>query len=87
MFWFFLEGGTKYPRGQIGRQSMEQRLKERPSKDCLTWGSIPHTVTKCRHYCVCHEVLADRSLIYLFSERLFQSLSNTEADAYSLSLD
>jgi hypothetical protein len=31
---------------QIWRQSVEQRLKERPSSDCPTWGSIPYTVTK-----------------------------------------
>jgi hypothetical protein len=28
---------------------VEQRLKERPSRDCPTWGFIPYTVTK--HYC------------------------------------
>jgi hypothetical protein len=36
---------------------------ERPSRDCPTWGSIPYTVTKVRHYCECQEVLAKRSLI------------------------
>jgi hypothetical protein len=41
-----LERGTKYLRKQIWRQCVEQRLKERPSKDCPTWGSIPYTVTK-----------------------------------------
>jgi hypothetical protein len=25
----------------MGGVSLEQRLKERPSKDCPTWGSIP----------------------------------------------
>jgi hypothetical protein len=44
----FLEGETKYSWEEI--QSVEQRLKERPSRDCLTWGSIPYTVTKLRHY-------------------------------------
>jgi hypothetical protein len=29
----------------IRRQSMEQRLKERRSRDCATWGSIPYTNT------------------------------------------
>ena len=43
---------------------MEQRLKERPSRDCPTSGSNPHTVTKPRHYLGCWEVLADRSLIW-----------------------
>jgi hypothetical protein len=42
-----------------------KRVKERPSRDCLTWGSIPHADTKPRHYCRCQEVLDDRSLIQL----------------------
>jgi hypothetical protein len=49
---------------------MEQRLKERSSRDCPTWVSIPYTVTKPRYYCGCQEVLADRSLIWLPPERL-----------------
>jgi hypothetical protein len=36
----FLEGETEYPWEEIQRQSVEQRLKERPSRDCPTWGSI-----------------------------------------------
>ena len=58
----FLEGGTKYSREQIWRQSVEQILKERPSRDCATWGSIPYSVIKPRHYCGCQQVLVDRSL-------------------------
>jgi hypothetical protein len=38
---FFLEGGTKYPWKEVQRQSSEQSLKERPSRDCSTWESIP----------------------------------------------
>jgi hypothetical protein len=59
----------------------------RPSRDCPTWGSIQYTVTKHRHYCGCEEVLADRSLIWLFPEKLCQSLTNTEAVAHSQLLD
>jgi hypothetical protein len=33
----FLEEGTKYPWEEVQRQSVEQRLKERPSRDCPTW--------------------------------------------------
>jgi hypothetical protein len=51
--------GNKIPMEEI--QSVEQRLKEKPLRDCPTWGSIPYTVTKPRHYCGCHQVLADRS--------------------------
>jgi hypothetical protein len=57
----FLEGVTKY-RSKYG-DSVEQKLKERPSRDCLTWGSIPYTVIKHKHYFGCQEVLAGRSLI------------------------
>jgi hypothetical protein len=41
----FLEWGTKYPWKELQRQSSELRLKERPSKDCPTRGSIPYTTT------------------------------------------
>ena len=78
----FLEGGIKCSQEEIWRQSVEQRLKERPSRDCPTWGSIPYTATKPRHYCGCWEVLADMSLIWLSPERLCQSLTNTEAEAH-----
>jgi hypothetical protein len=40
-----------------------------------------------RHYCGYPQVLADRSLIWLSPERLCQSLTNTEAKAYSQPLD
>jgi hypothetical protein len=43
--------------------SVKQRLKERTSRDCATWGSIPNTDTKPIHYCEYQEVLANRSLI------------------------
>ena len=42
----FLRRGIKIPREDIQRQSMEQRLKERPSRDCSPLGSIPYTFTK-----------------------------------------
>jgi hypothetical protein len=56
----FLVGVTKYSWEQIQRQSVEQKLKERPSTDCPIWESIPYTVTKRRHYYGCHKVHADR---------------------------
>jgi hypothetical protein len=55
------ERGTKYPQKES--QSVKQRLKERPSIDCPTWGSIPYITIKPRHYCGCQQKLADRSLI------------------------
>jgi hypothetical protein len=82
-----LEGERKYSREEIGRQNVEQRLKEKPSRGCPTWGPIPYTDTKPKHYCGCQEVLADRSLIQLSPERLCQCLTNTEADSHSQPLD
>jgi hypothetical protein len=58
-----LRNGSKIPMEGDTETNYEQRLKERPSRDCPTWGSIPYTVTKPRHYCGCQQVLADRSLI------------------------
>jgi hypothetical protein len=54
-----LRTGNKYSQEEIWRKGVEQRLKERPTKDCPTCGSIPFTDTKPRHYCRCQEVLAD----------------------------
>ena len=51
----------KYPWEEI--QTVEKRLMERPSRECPTWGSIPYTFTKPRHYCGCQQALADRNLI------------------------
>jgi hypothetical protein len=50
----------------IGRnmgQNVEQRLKERPSRGCSTWVSIPYRVTKPECYCECQKVLPNRNLI------------------------
>ena len=35
-----LRKGTKYSQGQLWRQSVRQRKKERPPRDCTTWGFI-----------------------------------------------
>ena len=39
-----LRSWTKYTQEQIGRWSVEQRLKKRPPRDCPTWVFIPYTV-------------------------------------------
>jgi len=36
---------------EIQGQRMEQRLKERSSRNCSAWGSISDVNTKPRHYC------------------------------------
>jgi hypothetical protein len=63
----FLEGGTKYPWKELQRQNVEQRLKERPCKDCSTMGHggdpshiqppNPDTIADA------NKIFADRSLI------------------------
>ena len=58
----FLEGGTKYPWEELQSQSSEQRLNERPFRDCPAWASIPYTITKPRRYCGCQQVLAGRRM-------------------------
>ena len=70
---------------EMQRQRVEQRLKERPSRDCLTWGSTPSADNKPRHYCWCQEVLDDRSLLYLSPKSLCQSLK--KADAHNKPMD
>jgi hypothetical protein len=61
-----LKRGSKEFMGGKWRQSVEQWLKERPSKDCPIWEYIPYTVTKHRYYCQCQEVHTDRSLLSYF---------------------
>ena len=69
---FFLEGGVKIPMRGDTETMFGAKLKERPSSDCPTWGSIPYTVTKRRHYCECQDVLANRSLILAVSWEALQ---------------
>jgi hypothetical protein len=57
------EGGPKYPWKELQRQTVGQKMKKRPSRDCPTWGFIPYTVTKPRQYCGCQQELGDMSLV------------------------
>ena len=83
----FLRMGTKYPWKELQRQSLELRLKEGPSRDCPTRGSIPKTTTTPRDYCRCQQEFAGRTLIQLSSVRICQCLANTEVDVHSHQLD
>ena len=74
------EKGNKILKGENMQINM-QRLKQRPSKDCSSWGFMPYIVTKSQHYRGCQEMLADRSLLWLSHD------VNTEADAHSQLLD
>jgi hypothetical protein len=73
------KGNTETKSGSETEGKAIQRLP--------TWGSIPYTVTKPRHYYGCQEVLAGRSLIWMTPERLCQRLTNTEVDALRQPLD
>ena len=66
--------------GEIWRSGVGQRLRERPSREYPTWGSIPYTETKPWHYCR-FQVLPDSGLLWLSSERLCHSLTIAEVDA------
>jgi hypothetical protein len=56
----FLRRGNKILSHR--EDSVEQRLKEQPSRLCPTWGSMPYRDIKLRHYCGYQKVLTDRSL-------------------------
>jgi hypothetical protein len=58
---FLLRMGNKMER--ITEKNLELYWKEGPSRNCPTWGSIPYTTTKPRHYCICLKYFADETLI------------------------
>jgi hypothetical protein len=60
---FLLRRGKELSMKELQRQSLELRWKEGLSSDCPTWGSIPYTTTKPRHYCICQKGFTDRTLI------------------------
>jgi hypothetical protein len=60
-------------------KKMQQRLKERPSRDCPTLESITSADTK--------ELLADRISVGLSFERLCQHLNKIDAETHSQPLD
>jgi len=62
---------------------MEQRLKEGPAEDYLTWGSILSANTKLEIRCHCQEALADRNLAWLLLGRLSKQVTNRDVDAGS----
>ena len=74
-----MEGHTETKFGAETEGKVIQRLP--------LLGIHPISVTNHRHYCECQQVLADRSLIYLSPERLYQCLTNTAGDALSQPLD
>jgi len=55
---------------EIQGQRVEQRLKERPSRDCPTWGSIPYSATKPRHLLIPRSAWWQGSGVDVFWEAL-----------------
>jgi len=58
-----LRKGNKILKGGNRETQCEAKTVGKAIHRLSHWGSIPYTDTKHRHYCRCHEVLADRSLI------------------------
>jgi hypothetical protein len=57
-----LEGG-KLPMGEVTETKYGAETEGKTIQRLPHLRSIPYTVTKCRHYYGCLQVLADRSLI------------------------
>jgi hypothetical protein len=47
--------GNKIPMEGVTETEFRAEIEECPSIDCPTWGSIPYTTTKSRHYGRCQE--------------------------------
>ena len=69
------------------KQNTQEEIWRKIMGSSPTRGSIPYTLNKLGYNCGCWEVLADRTLIQVSPEKLCQSLTNTEADACSQTLD
>jgi hypothetical protein len=64
---------------------MRQSLNVWSSSDQPILVSIPWEVTICWHYCWCQDVLV--GMAWLSSQRLYQCLTETDADTYSQPLE
>ena len=67
---FLLRMGNKIPMVGITETKFRAETEGRTTRVCATWGSIPYTTTKPRHYCICQKDFADRTLIELSLVRL-----------------
>jgi hypothetical protein len=59
---FHLKVRNKIPMEGVAETKFRVE-KEGLSRDCPTWGSTPYTTTKSRHYCICQQDFADKTLI------------------------
>jgi hypothetical protein len=60
---FLLRMGNKIPMEGVTVTKFRVEMEGRPSRNCPTQVSIPYTTTKPRHYCICQQDFADRTLI------------------------
>jgi hypothetical protein len=60
---FLLRMGNKIPMKGVTETKFGVERDKGPSRDCPPQGSIPYITTKPRHYCICQQDFADRTLI------------------------
>ena len=82
-----LEQGTKYPRKELQRQSLELRRKDGPSRDCPTRDPSHNQPPNTDTIAYARKIFVERILLYLSLVRLCQCLANIEVDAHSHLLD
>ena len=69
------------------KKKKKQIKKKKPPRYTPTKEKITNANTKPQHYCWCQEVVADSSLVWLFPNKLFQHLDNTDPDTHNQTSD
>ena len=82
-----LRRGNKIPMEGVTEAKYRSETKGMTSQETAPPGDPSHIVTKLRYSCGFQQELADRNLLYLSPEKLYQYLTNTDVDAHSLPLD
>jgi hypothetical protein len=84
---FLLRRGNKIPMEGVTESKFGAKTEGMTIQRLPHLGIYPINNYQTRHYCGCHQELADRNVIKLSPERLCQCLSNTEVDTHSYPLD
>jgi hypothetical protein len=58
-----LRRGNKTPKERVTETKCGAEMEGMTIHGCLSWGSIPYTITKPRHFFGYQQELADRSLL------------------------
>lgn len=74
-------------KDKTSHQIIVTETVQKPPRDFPTIWSIPSADTKPWHCCWCQDILANRSLVWLLSERLCQHLTKTDADTHSQQME